>query len=148
MAIIIGSNFGYTVLAAAAISMQCLLANMSVGQARKKYKVSYPDNGGGRYADKLSDEDWVAFNNIKRVSDNYNEQIGSVLVMLLLAGLFQPKLAASLGATHVVGRFVYGRGYISSGAQGRLYGAPFMGLSFIGLILTAAYNAAMVTVFA
>ncbi|KAJ2728475.1 hypothetical protein H4R23_003639, partial [Coemansia sp. Cherry 401B] len=103
------ANFGYTVLAAAGITLQCFVAGLSVVGARKKYNVQYPDNGGGRYADKLSDEDWVAFNNVKRVSDNYSEQVGSVLTMLVLAGLFQPKLAAAFGASYMVGRFIYGK---------------------------------------
>ncbi|KAI9471323.1 hypothetical protein LPJ78_002798 [Coemansia sp. RSA 989] len=148
MTIVIGANFGYTVLAAAGIAIQCFVTGIGVTAARKKYNVQYPDNGGGRFSDKLSDEDWVAFNNIKRVSDNYSEQVGPVLTMLILAGLFQPKLAASLGVVHMIGRFIYGKAYVSKGPGARVYGAPFMGLSFIGMILTAAYNAAMITVFA
>ncbi|KAJ2452801.1 hypothetical protein EV183_002699 [Coemansia sp. RSA 2336] len=148
MTIVIGANFGYTVLAAAGIAIQCFATSMVVTTARKKYKVPYPDNGGGRFSDKLSDEDWVSFNNIKRVSDNYTEQVGSVLAMLILAGLFQPKLAASLGVVHMIGRFIYGRAYVSKGPDARVYGAPFMGLSFIGMVLTAAYHAAMMTFFA
>ncbi|KAJ2399433.1 Microsomal glutathione S-transferase 3 [Coemansia sp. RSA 2559] len=148
MAIVLGSNFGYTVLAAVGIALQCLVTAMSVGAARKKYNVQYPDNGGGRYSDKLSDEDWVAFNNIKRASDNYLEQVGSVLVMLTMAGLYQPKLAASFGASYMVGRFVYARGYVAAGAKGRMYGAPIMGLSLLALLGTAAYNAFITTVLA
>ncbi|KAJ1718173.1 hypothetical protein LPJ61_006781 [Coemansia biformis] len=148
MAIVIGTNFGYCVLAAVGITVQWLAAGMRVGAARKKYKVAYPDNGGGRFADKLSEEDWVKFNNIKRVSDNYSEHIGAVLSMLMLAGLFQPKLAASLGATYILGRAIFGWGYASLGPKGRLYGAPIMAASVFGLVGTAAYNAAMVTIFA
>ncbi|KAJ2554450.1 hypothetical protein EV175_002576, partial [Coemansia sp. RSA 1933] len=121
MAIVIGSNFGYTVLAAVGITVQCLVTAFSVNGARKKYKVDYPDNGGGRYADKLSDEDWVAFNSVKRASDNYLEQVGMVLVMLIAAGLYQPKLAASFGASYIVGRFIYARGYSTAGPKGRIY---------------------------
>ncbi|KAJ2483660.1 hypothetical protein IWW56_000224 [Coemansia sp. RSA 2131] len=148
MAIVIGANFGYTVLAAAGIALQCFITGLSVVGARKKYNVAYPDNGGGRFADKLSDADWVAFNNIKRVSDNYSEQVGSVLAMLLAAGMFQPKIAAGFGAVYMLGRSVYGRAYVAKGAGARVYGAPLMGISFMGLIITAAYNAALVTVFA
>ncbi|KAJ1782666.1 Microsomal glutathione S-transferase 3 [Coemansia sp. RSA 2399] len=121
---------------------------MSVGAARKKYNVQYPDNGGGRYSDKLSDEDWEAFNNIKRASDNYLEQVGVVLMMLTMAGLYHPKLAASLGASYIVGRFVYTRGYTSAGFKGRMYGAPIMSLSLISLVITATYSAFTTTVLA
>ncbi|KAI8323732.1 hypothetical protein GQ54DRAFT_309834 [Martensiomyces pterosporus] len=148
MAIIIGANFGYCVLAAAGMAIQCFAEGISVVVARKKYKVSYPDNGGGRYSDKLSDEDWVAFNNVKRVSDNYSEQIGQVMAMLILSGIFQPKLAASLGFTYIVGRFVYGRGYKAAGPKGRMYGAPLMTLSYFAMVITATYSALMATVFA
>ncbi|KAJ2739439.1 hypothetical protein GGI20_006107 [Coemansia sp. BCRC 34301] len=148
MAIVIGANFGYCVLAAVGITAQCFLSGISVTLARKKYKVDYPDNGGGRYADKLSDEDWVTFNNIKRVSDNYSEQVGMVLSMLFMAGLFQPKLAASFGASFIVGRFIYAKGYVARGPKGRMLGAPIATLSLLALVVTAGYNAALVTVFA
>ncbi|KAJ2516089.1 hypothetical protein H4217_004798 [Coemansia sp. RSA 1939] len=148
MAIVIGSNFGYTVLAAVGITLQCLATAMSVTSARKKYNVNYPDNGGGRYSDKLSDEDWVAFNNIKRTSDNYLEQVGMVLVALVLAGLYQPKLAASFGAVYIVGRFAYTRGYVAGGADRRIYGAPVMGVSFLAMVITAGYNAITTTILA
>ncbi|KAJ2158485.1 hypothetical protein GGF46_003743 [Coemansia sp. RSA 552] len=148
MAIVIGANYGYTALVAAGIALQCLVTSMKVVGARKKYKVDYPDNGSGRYAAKLSDEDWVAFNNIKRVSDNYLENVGSLLCMLLIAGLFQPKLAASLGGVHILGRLLYNIGYVAKGPKGRMMGAPLVGMSYIGLIATVAYNGAMTAIFA
>ncbi|KAJ2001859.1 hypothetical protein GGI04_003577 [Coemansia thaxteri] len=148
MSIIIGANFGYCVLAAVGISAQCFFAGVAVTGARKKYKVAYPDNGGGRYADKLSDEDWEAFNNVKRVSDNYTEQIGSVLTMLLMAGLFHPLLASSFGASYIVGRAVYAKGYTAAGPKGRVYGATISFVSYFAMMITAAYSAAMMTVFA
>ncbi|KAJ2804488.1 hypothetical protein H4R20_002485, partial [Coemansia guatemalensis] len=112
------------------------------------YNVEYPDNGGGRYSDKLSDEDWIKFNNIKRVSDHYTEQVGLVLSMLMMAGLFQPELAASLGATFIFGRFLFGRGYISKGPEGRKVGGFIASISFLAMMVTAAYNAAKITCFA
>ncbi|KAJ1641753.1 hypothetical protein LPJ64_006319 [Coemansia asiatica] len=147
MAIVLGTNFGYCVLAAVGISVQCFLAGAQVGAARKKYKVEYPDNGGGRFSDKLSDEDWIKFNSIKRVSDNYSEQVGIVLAMLMAAGLFMPRAAASFGALYILGRFVYGAGYKSSGPQGRIFGAPLMMLSLISMTGIATYNAVLTTCF-
>ncbi|KAJ1728640.1 hypothetical protein LPJ72_005375 [Coemansia sp. Benny D160-2] len=148
MAIVIGSNFGYTVFAAIGITLQCFVAAESVSSARKKYNVNYPDNGGGRYSDKLSDEDWVAFNNVKRTSDNYLEQVGMVLVALVLAGLYQPKLAASFGAVYMLGRFAYTRGYVAGGAEKRLYGAYIALFAFTGMVITAGYNAFTTTILA
>ncbi|KAJ2796388.1 hypothetical protein H4S07_006235 [Coemansia furcata] len=148
MAIVIGANFGYCVLAAVGISAQCFLAGISVTIARKKYKVQYPDNGGGRFSDKLSDKDWVEFNNIKRVSDNYSENVGMVLSMLFCAGLFQPLLAASFGGLFILGKVIYGLGYTAWGPKGRMYGAPISALSFFALVFIAGYNAAMTTIFA
>ncbi|KAJ1818582.1 hypothetical protein GGH91_004804 [Coemansia sp. RSA 2671] len=147
MTIVIGANFGYCVLAAVGISVQCFLEGMAVTVARKKFNVPYPDNGGGRFADKLSEKDWVAFNNIKRVSDNYSESVGMVLSMLFCAGLFQPLLAASLGGSFIVGKIFYGMGYKAWGPKGRMLGAPVSALSFFALIAVAGYNAA-ITVFA
>ncbi|KAJ1932980.1 hypothetical protein EC988_009273 [Linderina pennispora] len=148
MAIVIGTNFGYCVMAAAAMCVQCFFEGTRVVAARKKYNVQYPDNGGGRYSDKLKDEDWVAFNNVKRVSDNYSEQIGMVLSVLILAGLYQPKLAASFGTSYVVGRFLYSMGYRSKGPKGRMAGALLMTMSFLGLVLTAGYNSVTTTLLA
>ncbi|KAJ2017378.1 hypothetical protein GGI01_003008 [Coemansia sp. RSA 376] len=116
--------------------------------ARKKYKVAYPDNGGGRFSDKLSDKEWIEFNNIKRVSDNYSESVGMVLTMLLCAGLFQPILAASFGGTFILGKIIYGYGYKAWGPKGRMFGAPISALSFFALTIIAGYNAALTSFFA
>ncbi|KAJ1723304.1 Microsomal glutathione S-transferase 3 [Coemansia erecta] len=148
MTIIIGANFGYCVLAAVGISVQCVLAGHDVGVARKKYKVDYPDNGGGRFADKLSDEDWLAFNNIKRTSDNYSEQVGVVLTLLVLAGLYMPRAAGGLGAAYILGRSVYARGYKAKGPKGRMAGGALMALSLVSMVGVATYSAVVTTLLA
>lgn len=65
-AIIVAKDFGYVLLAAGAIALQCYLTGAGVGSARKKYKVDYPDTGCGRYSTKLSDKEWVEFNSVMR----------------------------------------------------------------------------------
>ncbi|KAJ2367296.1 hypothetical protein IW150_005708 [Coemansia sp. RSA 2607] len=148
MTIIIGANFGYCVLAAVGISLQCILTGHDVSSARKKYKVDYPDNGGGRFSDKLSDEDWLAFNNIKRTSDNYSEQVSVVLTILMLAGMYMPRAAAALGVSYMLGRSVYARGYKAKGPKGRMAGGLIMTLSLVSMTGVAVYNALITTVLA
>ncbi|KAJ2784265.1 hypothetical protein GGI15_002314 [Coemansia interrupta] len=148
MTIILGANFGYCVLAAVGISMQCILTGHDVASARKKYKVDYPDNGSGRHADKLNDQDWLEFNNIKRTSDNYSEQVAIVLTMLMLSGMYMPRAAASLGAAYMVGRSVYARGYRSKGPKGRMAGGLLMMLTLVSMAGVAVYSAVMTTVLA
>ncbi|KAJ1893678.1 Microsomal glutathione S-transferase 3 [Kickxella alabastrina] len=148
MTIIIGSEFGYCVLAAIGIALQCSFTGHAVMNARKKFKVDYPDNGSGRYAAKLTEEDWLKFNNIKRVNDNYTEQISIVLSMLLMSGLYMPRAAAAFGVSYMVGRYIYGRGYIAGGAKARTPGAILMGLSSLSMMGIAAYSAVMTTILA
>ncbi|KAJ1893679.1 Microsomal glutathione S-transferase 3 [Kickxella alabastrina] len=148
MAIIIGSNFGYCVLAAIGIALQCGFTGHAVVKARKKFKVDYPDNGSGRYAAKLTEEDWLKFNNIKRVNDNYTEQISIVLSMLLMSGLYMPRAAAAFGVSYMVGRYIYGRGYIAGGAKARTPGAMVMMFSMLSMVGIAGYNAVTTTILA
>ncbi|KAJ1961846.1 hypothetical protein GGI12_003016 [Dipsacomyces acuminosporus] len=145
MTIVIGSNYGYTVLAAVGIALQAFLTGTAVFRARKKYNVPYPDNGGGRYSDKLSEEDWLKFNNIKRVSDNYLEQAGLVLTVLLASGLYHPKFSGALGGIYILGRIIYGQGYTAKGPKGRVYGAGLMISAFFAMSITAGYSAAITT---
>ncbi|KAK9760468.1 Microsomal glutathione S-transferase 3 [Basidiobolus ranarum] len=140
MSIVISADFAWSVLAAASMGIQLVVLGAGVGAARKKYKVDYPDMGCGRYAAKLSDEDWVAFNNVQRSHQNYVEQISSAQVFVLLTGLFQPKLAGLLGFTYIVGRQIYAAGYRSKGPKGRLAGAATLNLSLLSMFLTIAYN--------
>ncbi|KAK9768667.1 Microsomal glutathione S-transferase 3 [Basidiobolus ranarum] len=141
MSIVISPEFAWPVLAAAFMGIQLVVIGAGVGAARKKYKVDYPDMGCGRYADKLSDEDWVAFNNVQRSHQNYVEQISSAQVFVLLSGLFYPKVSGFLGFTYIVGRQLYSAGYRSKGPEGRMIGAIALDVALVVMFLIIVYNA-------
>ncbi|KAI9593102.1 hypothetical protein BDF19DRAFT_449496 [Syncephalis fuscata] len=134
MTIVIPKEFAYVALAAASTIFVYVGLGFSVGIARKKYKVQYPDMGSGIYAQKLSEKDWIAFNNVMRSHLNLSEQIPAYLVLLLLSGIFYPTVAASIGFLYTGGRVVYAKGYQSKGPQGRFIGAGISALSMISLL--------------
>jgi hypothetical protein len=54
-------------------------------------------------------------------------------LQLLLAGLFCPITSACMGILNLVGRQIYGSGYSSKGADGRLLGYMLYTISQLGL---------------
>ena len=58
-----------------------IIGGMYVGSARKKFGVKYPDMGDGRYAAKLTDDQWKEFANNQRVHQNYVEGIASAVTL-------------------------------------------------------------------
>ncbi|ORX78651.1 membrane-associated proteins in eicosanoid and glutathione metabolism [Basidiobolus meristosporus CBS 931.73] len=140
MSITLSPEFAWPILAAAAMGFQLVAIGAGVGAARKKYKVDYPDMGSGRFAAKLNDEDWVAFNNVQRSHQNYVEQISSAQIFVLLTGLFCPKFAGFLGFVYIAGRQLYANGYRASGPEGRRAGAILFNISLLTMLLTIVYS--------
>ncbi|PVU93256.1 hypothetical protein BB559_003372 [Furculomyces boomerangus] len=141
--ITVGTNFAWNVILAAGMGLQCTIAGMGCGAARKKYKVGYPDMGSGRFAAKLSDEDWAAFNNVIRVHQNYVEQLPVAISAVLMSGLFFEKASISLGLIYIICRFMYAYGYTNFGPKGRMAGAMGLNLSnfaMLGLCFFGAYK--------
>jgi hypothetical protein len=96
-------------------------------------KWGYPDTGSGRYAEKLTYEQWFNFNVAHRIHFNFFEQIQNILLVMLVAGLAYPILTACLGAIHLMGRIVYFIFYQKKGPKGRLYGFFFMATSGLAM---------------
>ncbi|KAJ3090006.1 hypothetical protein HK102_004934 [Quaeritorhiza haematococci] len=140
--IAVSKDYAYVIMCAAAMSAQIFVIGGSVAGARKKYNVKYPDMGCGRYAAKLDDKSWEEFNNIQRTHYNYVEQIGSVISLELLSGLFFPKFAAVTGFIYIIGRQVYTMGYKSRGPQGRMAGSGIQNLAFLTLLGSVFYGSA------
>ena len=109
-------------------------------QLRDAYKMGYPDQGTGRFADKLTDEQWLQFNNAQRAHQNYLEQLPTILVLLLISGLGAPRVAVPLAIVFMVGRWLYGKGYRAEGPVGRMTGTKVMYIGVIGLLFTALYT--------
>lgn len=143
------AKYGWVLLASAAIGLQCFVTGFAIAQKKrmkcfnKKFmeehfaethknevgdaplpKGGYPDQGNGRYSEKLSYKEWFDFNNAQRVHQNYTENIGVVVPATLIAGLAFPQTAAIAGGVHVLGRFMYALGYTSKkGGDNREAGA-------------------------
>ena len=158
--ITLNSEHGLVILSAAAIAIQCIATGFVAGGIRMKLftqkflednfgeqhkkdfgsvplKGGYPDMGNGRYSDKLSYKDWYNFNNTQRAHYNFLEQVGSILALLLIAGIGFPTVAGILGWTYFVGRVLFTIGYISKGPQGRLIGVVLVDLALLGLAGTS-----------
>lgn len=71
--------------------------------------------GNGRYASKLSDEEWVTFNNYQRAHYNYLEGITLIVAVTLVAGIWYPRFAVVAGLIYVIGREIYAIGYRTGG---------------------------------
>jgi uncharacterized membrane protein YecN with MAPEG domain len=120
--------------------------NKHFGEEHKKAfgtmppKGGYPDTGCGRYAQYLSYKEWVEINNANRAHYNFVEQIGVVIPLILIAGLYFPFYAAVIGAAHAVGRVIYTIGYVFRGADGRLPGAGICDIAILALFVLAPWS--------
>ena len=81
-------------------------------------KGCHPDPGLGRFAAKLSLEDWMALNTAQRAAGNYLEQQTSIITLLLLNGCFNPIFTAATGAVYMVGRYILHLGLPEQGGRG------------------------------
>lgn len=100
----------------------------------------YPDMGNGRYSQQLSYKDWYLFNCAQRVHLNFVESIATYLILLLVAGLYNPVVAAILGVFLIVGRLIYGIGYMYSPTL-RAPGAIICDIALLALTGLAGYGA-------
>ena len=107
----------------------------------------FVDVGNGRYSDLLPYADWVQFNNAQRAHGNYLEQFPSVIVMVLVNGLFTPILAAGLGLVYLVGRHLYAVGYTGA-SFGRLPGGLMSFLALLSLFALVLFNGCSLAGFA
>ena len=164
----ISTDYGFVLFSAAAIAFECILTGFVAGRGRSRVfskeflernfndehrrevgtdigKGGYPDMGNGRYASKLSYRDWYDFNNGQRAHYNFVEQVGSILILLLVAGISHPTIAGSFGLTYFVGRILFTFGYVSRGPAGRIAGALLLDVGILGLVVLAfisSYNVA------
>eukprot|EP00892_Ulva_mutabilis_P005413 jgi/Ulvmu1/3243/UM150_0016.1 len=108
-------------VASASFFVHYIYMAFSVGAARKKYGVKYPD----LYANKDNcpkEEDAKAFNCIQRGHQNSLEFQPIILVLLVCAGLKHPLVAAVGGVVALVGRVVYFTGYSTGVPKNRMRG--------------------------
>lgn len=90
--------------------------------------------GNGRYAAKLTDDDWLLFNNAQRAHYNFVEGVASYIVMILAAAVYYPIYASILGVAVIVGRLLFAIGYVSAGPKGRMVGVLLVDIALLGLL--------------
>ncbi|TPX33973.1 hypothetical protein SmJEL517_g03194 [Synchytrium microbalum] len=135
----LSKDYGFVLLVTAAAHLQIFAASMAAAGQRRKFGVSYPDMGHGRYSAKLTDEQWVTFNSFQRVHYNYLEQIPTFTFAMLASGIWYPRVSASLGAIYILGRYMYATGYYNSGPQGRTTGFGVFSIANMSLLGTLVY---------
>lgn len=57
--------------------------------------------------------------------------------MLLVSGLYYPRIACLFGIIYIQGRQFYTRGYASKGPGGRLPGVLSVDIGLVGLLITS-----------
>eukprot|EP00996_Jenningsia_fusiforme_P005663 NODE_6677_length_545_cov_235.804435_g6256_i0.p1 GENE.NODE_6677_length_545_cov_235.804435_g6256_i0~~NODE_6677_length_545_cov_235.804435_g6256_i0.p1 ORF type:complete len:142 (+),score=2.25 NODE_6677_length_545_cov_235.804435_g6256_i0:63-488(+) len=128
-------DYGYVLIVLGLSWILNIFLSVQVSRARKLYKVNYPT----LYASE-SHKNAESFNCIQRAHQNTLESWAPVQILMLVNGVFQPTLAATLGFLWVVGRFLYGIGYASSGPKGRMLGGAVSHLGDLPLFLMTFYN--------
>ena len=96
--------------------------------------------GSGVYSQKLNYKDWYTFNCAQRVHLNFVESIATYLILLLVAGLYYPIVTAILGVALIVGRIIYGIGYMINPLL-RAPGALIIDVALVGLTGLAGHSA-------
>ncbi|CAF0872493.1 unnamed protein product [Rotaria sordida] len=162
MKIVVGEGYAWILLEAVIITIHMWITGMMMGSVRKRFfnkdfyqnkfpeykrlgKVmrpdgGYPDDGQGRLADKLDDEQWFIFNNYRRAHMNYLEGGFAVLIPLLIAGLSYTRLTFFIGIAYIIGREIYSQGYRGAGSKGRLVGVLILDLALLALWSMALYT--------
>ncbi|KAJ3361095.1 hypothetical protein GGF32_007782 [Allomyces javanicus] len=140
-AITLPEDFGYVALSLVALNVHYLSTSRYVMAARKKHDVQYPDMGCGRYASKLTDDEWHEFNSAQRAHQHYLEQLPVVNTVAFLAGMFNVKWTAGLTGLYIVGRQLYASGYVSNGPHARMRGVRVFMPAFLGMVGIAVHGA-------
>ncbi|KAI9220384.1 hypothetical protein BC828DRAFT_383669 [Blastocladiella britannica] len=135
-------EFAYVVLGVLGILVHYTRTSLLCNDARKRYNVPYPDMGSGIFAAKLSEKDWIAFNNVQRAHYQYLEQLPTAISLAVLAGLYRPQLSAVMCLTYVLGRELYSHGYIKHGSSGRFNGIALITPSLFTWLGIAAFGSA------
>ena len=163
MGITIDSTHGSVLFPLIAIAIQCIFTGFVAGGGRRKAfskefmekhfgeehkkafggsppKQGYPDMGNGRFSDKLDYKTWYNFNNRQRAHYNFVEQIGSVVALLIVAGIGYPEVSSILGWFYFAGRLLFTAGYVAKGPNARVAGALILDIGLIGLIIVSVLS--------
>eukprot|EP00904_Undaria_pinnatifida_P000122 jgi/Undpi1/1010/HiC_scaffold_10.g04474.m1 len=100
-------------------------AGFGVGKARKKYGIKYPQ----MYAES-SHPNANAFNCYQRAHQNVLENFPQFIVLLTLASVKRPTVAAAAGALRLIGFIRYVQGYQTGNPENRQKGM----VGYLGLL--------------
>ncbi|RVW61051.1 Microsomal glutathione S-transferase 3 [Vitis vinifera] len=118
-------EYGYVVLVLVFYCFLNFFMAISVGKARKKYKVSFPN----LYALESENKDAKLFNCVQRGHQNSLEMMPVFFVLMILGGIGYPLTCAALGSLYIVSRYFYFTGYSTGNPENRLK------IGFVFLIL-------------
>lgn len=147
ISIVVPKEFPYIVLSLVIICFECIVISfVVVGSARykhfnKKFMEQFsiehkkhfpesepsvggwPDQGDGRYSEKLDYKSWVEFNNSMRVHQNFVELLPVIAMFLTLGTFVLPTLTMWVGIINAVSRVIYTVMYVKLGSNSRALGA-------------------------
>jgi len=157
MSLTIPASYGIILLQTLVICLQCAIEGLSIGRLRKEFfnqafmeknfpgikgaSAGYPDMGQGRFSDKLTDDQWMQFNNAQRAHQNYVEGLPAIIAAILIAGITFPRLTFLCGVAYIVGRFLYSSGYRTRGPKGRAPGVYILDVGLFTLVGAAIMSA-------
>ena len=108
------------------------------GASSRVAPLGFPDSGNGLFADKLPYRAWYDLNNNVRVHVNMLESLPTILVFVLVCGLYCPEATLIITAMNCVTRLIYVFMYSKYGPDQRVIGAvagsaPLYGLGLYTL---------------
>ncbi|XP_034682454.1 microsomal glutathione S-transferase 3 [Vitis riparia] len=124
-------EYGYVVLVLVFYCFLNFFMAISVGKARKKYKVSLPN----LYALESENKDAKLFNCVQRGHQNSLEMMPVFFVLMILGGIGYPLTCAALGSLYIVSRYFYFTGYSTGNPENRLTIGKFSFLAIPGLMI-------------
>ncbi|KAJ2770159.1 hypothetical protein IWQ57_002786 [Coemansia nantahalensis] len=148
MSLAISTEFGYCVIVAVAMAIQCKARVMDVEAFRERYNMPHPESDGGQLEGQLSDEDRAKFNRIKHLRDSCYGHLITALPLFLLAALFYPRLTINQGVMYMLAHAAYNWFYTRGKLEACKYCMLFIKVKTLMWAVLAMHGAAMVTIFA
>ena len=97
--------------------------------------------GAGKYSKLLPYGDWFRFNCAQRIHMNSIEHLSWSLPLLLVGGLFMPRVFGLMSATVIIGRELYRFGYMTNdGPNSRIREAGAIPLNAAEFVMMLAVS--------
>jgi glutathione S-transferase len=158
LSLVLPDGYGFILLEIIGLCIILVSQSVAVSQLREKLftkeffdkhfpqlkphpKNGYPDTGEGRFADKLTVDEWIKFNSAQRAHMNMVEGFTSTIIGILIAGLSYPRFTAICTPIYGIGRLIYGYGYRSGGPAGRRVGGYIQAIGGTPILLASIVSA-------